>query len=333
MRGPSWGWITPQSTGRARGPAAAQRAGGHRGCRVTSTPASSPEGAGPVSGVGPRPCLALPEGARPSGRWASCCPRGCCPLLSGARAWGRAPGRVWHKFTPTSALALDREGTERTVAKCPHAHPCAHTCHSHTRHRLSKEACRRAREFGATRRARPRGLRRRGLRGREPRKPVQRGGKKKGGRCEEAVGQMRTKDGQEGWGSPAPDPHLHCPARQAGPTTRLPLCCTPFSWHVLLFVCNMLMSCTRQELRGQSRLTLKSGKNKAVEGKFAFSETGAPQGLEPAGILQELALPLSGPRPRLCPGRPLTWSRPAPLSPRGPQLEHISLGHCLRGPV
>lgn len=187
--------------------------------------------------------------------------------------------------------------------------------------------------FGATRRARPRGVRGRGLRGREPRKPVQRGGKKKGGRCEEAVRQMGTKDGQEGWGSPAPDPHLHCPARQAGPTTRLPLCCTPFSWHVLLFVCNMLMSCTRQELRGQSRLTLKSGKNKAVEGKFAFSETGAPQGLEPAGILQEHALPLSGPRPRLCPGRPLTWSRPAPLSPRGPQLEHISLGHCLRGPV
>lgn len=291
-----------------------------------------PEGAGPVPGVGPRPRLALPEGARPSGRSESCCPRGCCPLLSGAGAWGRAPGRVWHKFTPTSALALDREDRKDRGKVSSHASVCTHVPLSHTAP-TARGGVQTGTRIRCTRRAQPRGVRRRGLRGREPRKPVQRGGKKKGGRCEEAVRQMRTKDGQEGWGSPAPDPHLHCPARQAGPTTRLPLCCTPFSWHVLLFVCNMLMSCTRQELRGQSRLTLKSGKNKAVEGKFAFSETGAPQGLEPAGTLQEHALPLSGPRPRLCPGRPLTWSRPAPLSPRGPQLEHISLGHCLRGPV
>ena len=191
MQGPSWGWVTPQSTGRAGGPAAAQRAGGHPGCRVASTPASSPEGAGPVSWRCPRE-----RGRLAAGRAAAHVAAALSCQEPGA--WGRAPGRVWHKFTPTSALARDREGTERTVAKCPHAHLCAHVCHSHTRRRPSGEACRRAREFGATRRARPREVGRRGLRGREPRKPVQRGGKNRSGRCEEAVRQMRTRDGQEG---------------------------------------------------------------------------------------------------------------------------------------
>lgn len=148
MRGPSWGWITPQSTGRARGPAAAQRSGGHRGCRVTSTPASSRRVLGQFPGwdLGhawhcprERGHLAARRAAAHVAAVLSCQEPGPGAGPQGGSGTNSLPRLPW----PWT------ERTERTVAKCPHTHPCAHMCHSHTRHRLPEEACRRAQEFGA----------------------------------------------------------------------------------------------------------------------------------------------------------------------------------------